>query len=290
MDISSLFGGGGRTFSFEFYPPKTAADTASLYKALEELKPLSPDFVSVTSSPNSPARLQTAALALLIRERFGFEPMVHLTCVIYTREEVEAITALLAAEGINNILALRGDLPPGFKPSSEYGSAAELVSHIKTLGGFHAAVAAYPEVHPRAENSAADIASLKCKLDAGASFAITQLFFDNSSYFSFVEKCRAAGITAPIIPGIMPVTGHSQLKKFTSLCGIKIPPDMAADLDRLGEDRAAICDYGVNRAIAQCEELLRGGAPGIHFYTLNKSASTRRILERLRRQYPAPRS
>ena len=287
MKIDSLLGGARRSFSFEFYPPKTAEDTKLLYQVLKELQPLKPDFVSVTSSTASGARLQSVALAKLIKEHFALEPLTHLTCIMYSREDVSVIAGQLRESGLENILALRGDKNAGLVPGQDFQYANELVSQLRGLGGFCVGVAAYPEKHPEAPSAAADIEHLKSKVDAGADFAITQLFFDNDGYFSFVERCRAAGITVPIIPGIMPVTSYSQLQKFVKMCGVVIPPQMAADLEKISGDREAVSRYGMDFALKQCRGLLAGGAPGIHFYTLNKSASTRMILGELRRQYPS---
>jgi len=284
MKISSLFTRGAPTFSFEFFPPKTAEDAKLLHGALKELEPLKPDFVSVTSSPAGGAKLQTAALARLIKESFALEPMVHLTGVVYSRADVEMIAAQLKELGIENVLALRGDIPPGnSRPVSDYAHADELVAHIKKMDGFCIGVAGYPQKHPEADTAQTDLEHLKLKTDAGADFIITQLFFDNALYFSFVKKCRAAGITVPVIPGLMPVTGYAQLQRFAKMCGVTVPPEMGSALEKIKDDRQAVADYGAQYALAQARGLLEGGAPGIHFYTLNKSASTRKILGELRK-------
>jgi len=261
-----------------------------LHLAMQELRELEPDFVSVTSSTANGARLQSTALAKLIKERFTLEPLTHLTCITYSREDVSVIAEQLRVSGLENILALRGDMQSGHVQSRDYLHACELVKQLRGLGGFCVGVAAYPEKHPESPSFAADMEQLKRKIDEGADFAITQLFFDNDSYFSFVERCRKAGIKVPIIPGIMPITSYVQVQKFARMCNVNVAPSMAATLEGMKDDRAAVVSYGMDFALKQSRALLSWGAPGIHFYTLNKSAATRKILGELRRQYPASRT
>jgi len=272
------------SFSFEFFPPKTPEDTKSLYQSIKELRELDPDFVSVTNPPSSVGALKTAAIALLIKEKFGLEPMAHFTCIAHSRQNISAICTELRRAGISNVLALRGDMPkdtaPDHKP--EFAHADGLVREIMADGGFCIGVAGYPEKHPEAPSMEEDIANLKRKLDAGASFVVTQLFFNNDSYFSFVDQCRKAGITAPIVPGLMPVTSYKQLKRFSDMCGAKIPEALAGKLSEIKDDTRAVIDYGIQYGLEQARGLLKGGAPGIHFYTFNRSVSSREILRKLK--------
>jgi len=272
------------SFSFEFFPPKTPEDTKALYQSIKELKELDPDFVSVTNPTTSVGALKTAAIALLIKEKFGLEPMAHFTCIAHSRPDIAAICAELRRAGISNVLALRGDMPKDLAPDHrpEFAHADGLVREIMAGGGFCIGVAGYPEKHPEAPSMEADIANLKRKLDAGASFVVTQLFFNNDSYFSFVDKCRKAGITAPIVPGLMPVTSYKQLNRFSERCGAKIPEELAERLAGIQNDSRAVVDYGIQYGLEQARGLLKGGAPGIHFYTLNRSVSSREILRKLK--------
>lgn len=272
------------SFSFEFFPPKTQEDTKTLYQSIKELRELGPDFVSVTNPASSVGALKTAAIALLIKEKFGLEPMAHFTCIAHSRRDITAICSELKRAGISNVLALRGDMPKDIDPDHkpEFNHADDLVGEIRTAGGFCIGVAGYPEKHPEAPSLAADIENLKRKLDRGASFVITQLFFNNDSYFSFVEQCRKAGITAPIVPGLMPVTSGKQLKRFAEMCGTRIPPAMTGKMALIQDDGKAVTEYGIQYGLDQARGLLKGGAPGIHFYTLNKSVSSREILRRLK--------
>lgn len=288
MKICDILKSSGRTFSFEFFPPKTQADTRQLYQAVKALVPLKPAFVSITHSSTGIAPYRTVALSSLIKHRIGVETMAHLTCISHSRREINVITKKLHKLNVNNILALRGDIPAirgvellPFK--SDYTHAIELVSHLKRLGNFCIGVAGYPERHPESPSLKADILRLKQKVSAGASFIITQLFFDNKSYFKFIKDCRKEGISVPIIPGIMPVTSYRQIRRFTKMCGASIPPKMLKKLESVKDNEKAIQAYGIDYALNQCRELLRKGAPGIHFYTLNRSKSTREILSRLRK-------
>ncbi len=275
------------TFSFEFFPPKTQETARHLFEALEILRGLEPDFVSVTHSPAGTGTLKTAALAKLIRDRFGLNPMAHLACITHTKAEIEGIVRELDGAGIENILALRGDYPPAYDiktASRNYKYASELVIQLKKLTSAGIGVAGYPQTHPQALTPEADLEHLKFKTDCGADFVITQLFFENSAYFDFVKRCRDAGITVPIIPGIMPVTGYNQLQKFSEMCRATVPPQLQARLDAVKDNPAEVAETGIAFAAEQCRELLRHGVPGIHFYTLNKSRATVEILRRLKKE------
>ncbi|MBI5201259.1 MAG: methylenetetrahydrofolate reductase [NAD(P)H] [Elusimicrobia bacterium] len=286
MKIPELFGKGKPVFSFEFFLPKTAEDLEAFKGTVRDLKKLDPGFVTITYGAGGSARDRTIDVAGLIKNELGLETAAHLTCIAHTKAEVDAILDRLKTLGLENIVALRGDVPKDrVVPPLErrdFKYAADLVAHIRGRNGFAMAVAGYPEKHPEAASLDADLTALKAKVDAGGDWVITQLFFDNVKYFDFVKRARAAGITCPIVPGIMPVTGFAQTQKFTAMCGTSIPHEMAADLEKIQADQEAVVRYGVDFATRQCRELLAGGAPGIHFYTLNRSHSTATILSRLR--------
>ncbi|HAC80337.1 MAG TPA: methylenetetrahydrofolate reductase [NAD(P)H] [Deltaproteobacteria bacterium] len=290
-----LYGGGVRidqilarpdpVFSFEFFPPKTDAGREALVGTIDELKPLDPAYVSVTYGAMGSNRGQVIEIVSEIKNRIGIEAMAHLTCVGHTREELSSVLDDLASVGIENVLALRGDPPPGTDFQATRGGfahAADLVALIRKRGGFCIGGAAYPEVHPDAPDAETDLGHLRAKVGAGTDFLVSQLFFDNQDYFSFLTQVRQAGIEVPVLPGIMPVTNLGQVKRFTDMCGAALPADLLRALEEAGDDEAAVLEIGVEHALQQCRDLLKGGAPGVHFYTLNKSASTREILTRLR--------
>jgi methylenetetrahydrofolate reductase (NADPH) len=278
--------GGDPVFSFEFFPPKTPEGEAALFAALQELRALEPAFVSVTWGAGGSTREKTIGIVSRIREDHGLEAMAHFTCVGATREDLHTALRQMEAAGISNVLALRGDPPQGsdsFEATEgglSYGS--ELVELVSAEYGFCVVGACYPEVHPEAPDRATDLENLKAKVEAGARVLVTQLFFDNDAYFGFVEDAREVGIDVPIVPGIMPITNAAQIKRFTSMCGATIPPRLTEALDARAEDSEAVAELGVSYATLQCAELLAGGAPGIHFYTLNRSPATRAILSSLK--------
>ena len=273
-------------FSFEFFPPKTDEGERVLGIALESLRQLDPDFVSVTYGSGGSTRDRTVKLTKWIKQELGIEAMAHLTCVGASRDELSAILSDVAAAGIDNVLALRGDPPRGettWTPHPEGLSyARELVELIGAEHEFCVGAACFPEVHADAPDLAHDLEHLKHKVDAGASFLITNLFFDNELYFRFVEEARAIGIDVPIVPGIMPITDLRQIKTITGMCGATIPPAVQEALEWRSHDPDAVLQLGVAHATLQCAELLARGAPGIHFYTLNRSHATRAILSALK--------
>ena len=287
MLIPELFTKGRPLFSFEFFLPKAPEDMEKFKATVRELKSLDPDFVTITYGAGGSGRAQTVETAGMIKAELGIETASHLTCVAHTKAEVSAVLARLRALRIENVVALRGDAPKDGSAlpveRRELPYAADLVRFIKAEGGFAMAVAGYPEKHPEAATPEADLARLKEKADAGGDWVITQLFFDNKDYFDFVRRARAAGVTRPIVPGIMPVTGFAQTKRFTEMCGAKLPQALLEGLAPIAEDKEAVVRYGVEWATRQCRELLAGGAPGVHFYTLNRSHSTAQVLENLRR-------
>ena len=284
---------GEPVFSFEFFPPKTDDGVRALFETVEALRPLAPTFGSVTYGAGGSTRQRTLELVKRLRRDTGIETMAHVTCVGSSRDEIAAVLDEVAEAGVQNVLALRGDPPRGettFRPHPDgFRYASELVAFIRSrpdrwpfcIGG-----AGYPEGHVETRDLALDLRHLKLKVDAGAQFLVTQLFFENAQYDRFVERARAAGIAVPIVPGIMPFTNVEQVERFTALCGASIPPKLRAAMEVRRADGDAARDLGVAYATLQCADLLRRGAPGVHFYTLNRSTSTRAILAALRASEP----
>ena len=291
MRIADRLKEGRPVFSFEFFPPKSDEALDQLEGTIAELRPLEPDFVSVTYGAGGSTREKTIDLVTRIKRETGIEAMAHLTCVGSTRDDLRHVLERLAGNGVENVLALRGDPPKGQSTFTAtdggYRYANELVDFIREGFGesFCVGGAGYPEKHIECGNPAVDLANLKRKVDAGAQFLITQLFFDNRKYFEFVDNARVAGITVPIIPGIMPITNAGQIERFTMMCGATLPFRLAAELDRRRDNPKAVMQLGVAHATAQCLELIQGGAPGIHFYTLNRSLATRQVLQAIRIVY-----
>jgi methylenetetrahydrofolate reductase (NADH) len=276
----------GPVFSFEFFPPKTEEGWTNLREALESLVALEPDFASVTYGAGGSTRDKTLEVTKWLKQGLGIEAMCHLSCVGSTREELVGILDGIEAAGIENVLALRGDPPRGeteWRPHpGGLHYSTELAALISGRPAFGIGAACFPEVHPEAPDLAHDLRFLKQKVENGASFLITQLFFDNELYFNFVEEARAAGIDVAIIPGIMPITEVRQIKTITGMCGASIPPALLQALEWRANDPEAVLQLGVAYATLQCAELLARGAPGIHFYTLNRSHASRAILSALK--------
>ena len=273
-------------FSFEFFPPKTEEGERNLWNALEELKRDEPAFVSVTYGAGGSTRDRTIGIVKRIKSEVGLEAMAHFTCVGSTVEELRGTLDEMAAAGVENVLALRGDPPEGetewVKTEGGLAYSTELAELIAADYDFSIGAACFPEVHPEATDLESDLSFLKRKVEAGARFLITQLFFDNELYFDFVREARAVGIDVPIVPGIIPVTGYAQIKRFTERCGASIPERYERELAARADDPDAVKDLGVAYATLQCSDLLARGAPGIHFYTLNRSPATRAILSALK--------
>jgi len=292
MRIDEIIAAGGDpVFSFEFFPPKTDEGEQRLFEALEALRPLEPSFVSVTWGAGGSTRSRTIDIVTRIRENHGLEAMAHFTCVGATTDDLHAALRQMRDAGIENVLALRGDPPQGeTRFVATEGGLSYATDLTRLVAGsyddFCLVGACYPEVHTEAESREGDLARLKEKVDAGARVLITQLFFDNAAYFRFVEDARAAGIDVPIVPGIMPIISTAGIKRMTSLCGAIIPPALLDALERRGDDAEAVAELGVAYATLQCAELLASGAPGIHFYTINRSPATRAILAALRLMQP----
>jgi methylenetetrahydrofolate reductase (NADPH) len=286
MRIDQILANGRPTFSFEFFPPKTEKGEQNLYAALGELRTLDPSFVSVTYGAGGSTREKTIEIVKRIREQYGLEAMAHFTCVGATVPQLRGTLDEMEQAGIDNVLALRGDPPAGqeewVKTVGGLEYSRELVELIRADYPFAIGAACFPETHIHATSAEDDLYYLKEKVDAGAAFLITQLFFDNGLYFDFVRRARDIGIDVPIVPGIMPITNVKQLERMTSLCGATIPARLRRELVSRSGQPDAVGDFGVAYATMQCAELLRGGAPGIHFYTLNRSPATRAILSALK--------
>lgn len=286
MKIADKLKSGEPSFSFEFFPPKNDEGLDRLFQAIAELKPYEPTYVSVTYGAGGSTRRMTVDLVRRIKQEAGIETMAHLTCVGATRQELLQVLAQLEQAGIENVLALGGDPPKGeadfVKPTDGLDHATELIELIRAHHDFCLVAACYPEVHPEAVSAASDLEYTKRKVELGAEILVTQLFFDNADYFRFVDRARAIGIDVPIIAGIMPVTNLAQIKRFTAMCGSTLPQKLIERLERAGNDPAAVRAVGVEHATRQCRELLARGAPGVHFYTLNRSTATREILTALR--------
>jgi len=278
----------GPTISFEFFPPKTPEQEAHLFEVLDELKKFKPDFTSVTYGALGTTAGKTMFWVKEIKQKFGIEPVAHLTCVAASREEIKAQLDEFEASGINNILALRGDPPAGemefVPPKNGFSHACELVSFIKEQKpNFCVGVAGYPEGHPEATSLDKDIECLKLKVDVGADFIITQLFFDNQLFFAFLDKCKKAGISVPIIPGLMPITSLKQLKKMTEMCGASIPADLLKKLEAAADNIEKVQQIGVEQAVGQARDLLAKGVHGLHFFVMNQSGPISKILRQLGR-------
>ncbi len=290
MRIDRLLDERRPVFSFEFFPPKTDEGRRTLEGTLETLKDDSPDYVSVTYGAGGTTRNRTVEITKSIKQDLGIEAMAHLSCVGEPADRIAEILSEIEAAGIENVLALRGDPPRGeteWQPHpGGLSFSIDLIRLIRERFDFCVGAACFPEIHPDAPDRASDLGYARDKAEAGAGFLITQLFFDNDSYFAYVEEARAAGIEVPIIPGIMPITNYGQIKRFTEMCGATIPADLTAQLDGRADDPEAVAELGVAYATLQCSDLLARGAPGIHFYTLNRSPATRAILAALRAAHP----
>jgi methylenetetrahydrofolate reductase (NADPH) len=284
--LQTLLASGQRSFSFEFFPPKDDAAEAVLWDAIRRLEPLRPTYVSVTYGAGGSTRERTTRIVEQIAEHTTLTPVAHLTCVGSSVAELRRVVGDYAAAGIQNVLALRGDPPGG--PAAPWerhpeglNYATDLVRLVRSLGSFCIGVAAFPDVHPASEDIEADARVLALKADAGAQFAVTQFFFRPEPYFTLVERARAHGCDIPIIPGIMPVTNVRQIKRFAELSGAPMPAEVTDRLQAVADDPAAVRAVGVELATELCSRLLDGGAPGLHFYTLNRSTATLEVFDRL---------
>ncbi|HEY4450560.1 MAG TPA: methylenetetrahydrofolate reductase [NAD(P)H] [Solirubrobacteraceae bacterium] len=290
MRIDQIISAGHPVFSFEFFPPKTEVGEQNLYAALADLRPLEPSFVSVTYGAGGSTREKTIEIVKRVKEDWGLEAMAHFTCVGATVPELRATLEEMREAGLDNVLALRGDPPAGerewTKTEGGLEYSRELVELIAEDYPFAIGAACFPETHIHASSPEDDLRYLGEKVSAGVDFLITQLFFDNAFYFDFIARARAAGITVPIIPGIIPITQVGQVEKMAAMCGSAIPEELRSELHAREGDPEAVLDFGVAYATLQCAELLAAGAPGIHFYTLNRSPATRAILSALKLARP----
>jgi methylenetetrahydrofolate reductase (NADPH) len=285
VKLADLYARPGLTLSVEFFPPKTDKGDENLFREIEIIKRLKPAFCSVTYGAGGSTREKTVDLVDRIHKECALEVMCHLTVVGQSKSEARIVLRKLQKKGIENVLALGGDPPQGmadWKPHPDgFHYAAELVRAAKALGGFSVAVAGFPEVHPRAESRASDLKFLKEKVDAGAVAIITQLFFDNQDFYRYVEDVKKLGVAVPIVPGILPILSAPQVRRFTTLCCSKIPPQLERELAKVENDDDAAVEVGIEYATRQCEDLIKRGVPGIHFYSLNKSHSFQAICQNL---------
>ncbi len=285
MKLRDLYGRSELTLSFEFFPPKTEKGEESLFNEIGVLKALDPSFCSVTYGAGGSTRERTMDLVDRIHQECGIEVMCHLTVVGQSKDEVRSILVKLKNRGIENIIALGGDPPQGvveWTPHPDgFHHSIELVREAVVHDWFSIAVAGFPEVHPRAESREADLKYLKEKVDAGAEVVITQLFFDNEDFYHYVEDLRSLGVCAPIVPGILPILSVPQVRRFTALCGAKIPPRLERLLEKVEDDEEGAVRLGIDYATEQCEGLLKFGVPGIHFYSLNKSRSVKAVFKNM---------
>jgi len=285
MRIDRLFGLGLPTISFEFFPPKNEGGWAQLYQAIGELHALKPSYVSVTYGAGGSTRGKTLDLVSRIQNELKIQSMAHLTCVGHTADEIGGILDDLWNSGIRNVLALRGDPPAGQSSFTAtpggFAYADQLVKYVRSRHDFCVGVAGYPEGHPQCLNRTRDMEHLKAKVDNGAHFVVTQLFFDNQDFYRFRDQAHSMGIKVPLVAGIMPILNVGQIKRFISMCGAKIPHPLLTKLEGLESDPEAVYTAGVEYAIQQCKDLLANGCEGIHFYTLNKSKATVQICKAL---------
>jgi methylenetetrahydrofolate reductase (NADPH) len=282
MRIDEILASKRPVFSVEFFPPKTETASEQLFATARSLRELEPDFVSVTYGAGGSTRDGTVEITRALKDDLGFETMAHLSCVGETKEGLAATLDRIAATGIENVFALRGDPPRGqedfVQPAGGLGSAAELAAFIADGWDFAIGGACFPEVHPEAPDLNTDLAYLRSKVEAGASFLVTQLFFDNQVYFDFVAAAREKGIEVPIIAGVIPVASFAQTKRICKLCDASIPPRLEETFATAEGDERAEFELGIAYAAQQCAELLVAGAPGIHFYALNRAPATRAVL------------
>lgn len=286
MRFSEIYNQSKPILSFEFFPPKKKENLQQTFQMIAELGELAPDFMTVTYGAGGGTRSLTRQMVGYIHNDLKVPAVAHLTCIGHTTEELDQVLENLKSEGIDKILALRGDAPqsPSEVNSNQqaFSNAWELTEYITKRGDFSVAVAGYPETHRDAISPEADIEYLKEKISAGAEVVLTQLFFDSDFYFRFLEKTKKAGINVPIVPGIMPIANVSQIKRFTEMCGASIPKQLQKDLSSLENQPESVLQFGIDYATEQCQKLLSGGAPGLHIYTLNRCAQTKPIVENLK--------
>ena len=272
-----------RKFSFEFFPPRTEESTARLQLTQKALAELGPDFFSVTYGAGGSTREKTFETVVDIREKTGINAAPHISCVGSTNDDLEAVLGSYREQGLDHLVALRGDLPSGSVGMGALRYANELVDFIRKHSGdyFHIDVACYPEFHPQSQSAKQDLANFKRKVDAGANGAITQYFYNADAYYHFIDDCEKLGIDIPIVPGIMPITNCTQLTRFSEACGAEIPRWILQRLRDFGDDRESIVKFGVEVTTTLCQQLLESGAPGLHFYTMNQAVASTQIWQNL---------
>jgi len=279
MKIRELFGKGRVVFSCEVFPPKKTAPVDSIFQTLDGLRAVKPDFISVTfgAGGSDTVNQTTHEIASLVENRYQTTAMAHLTCVGAGREDVDRLLVQLKNDGVENILALRGDINPNYPVKTDFAHASDLIAYIRARSGFGISAACYPEGHPESPDPVSDIRHLKEKVDAGAEHLVSQLFFDNEDFFRFVERCRIAGITVPIEAGIMPVLSAKSIQRMVSLCGASLPRKLTRILARYGDHPQAMREAGIAYAMDQISDLIAGGVEGIHLYTMNDAEVSRQI-------------
>ncbi len=286
MKINEKLNASSPVFSFEFFPPKDSEGFTALFETIGQLKPAAPGFVSVTYGAGGSTRSKTVDLVGKIKNNIGIESMAHLTCVGHDQQEIRSVLESLQAQNIENVLALRGDPPQGeekfVKTDGGFEFGNELVAFMKKNFSFCIGAACYPEGHVECRDLDKDIENLKRKVDSGVDFLVTQLFFDNRCYFEFLDRAQKENINVPVIPGIMPILNLRQIQRFTKMCGASLSQSLMVKFEGVQDDNEKVRQIGIEHAIGQCRELLKNKAPGIHFYTLNRSKATLAILGALR--------
>lgn len=283
MKISEIHAKKRPVISFEIFPPKHGAALQNIDETLSILSELKPDFISVTfGAGGSSNNNRTIELAKKIKEEYHIEPVVHLTCLTYSKEEIDAFSQILLENGLNNVFALRGDRNPDIPPKHDFAHANELTAYLKTKGDFCIGGACYPECHPDSSDRISEMRHLKAKVDAGAEYLLSQLFFENDMYYAFEEDCRIAGIEVPISPGIMPVINKAQIERMVTMCGASLPERFRKIMNRYEDNKQALFDAGVAYAVSQIIDLLANDVDGIHLYTMNNPAVARKICESIK--------
>lgn len=283
MMISDIYKKGKRSLSFEIFPPKKDSELKNIDETLSVLCELNPDFISVTFGAGGSSNCnRTIELAKKIKYKYQVEPVVHLTCLCYSKSEIDEFSDILKKEGIQNVLALRGDKNPDIQEKEDFKHASDLIEYLRKKESFCIAGACYPECHPESENRVSEMKYLRKKVDSGAEVLLSQLFFDNDYFFRFVEDCRIAGIEVPVIPGVMPVINAAQIKRMVTMCGASFPERFQKIIHRYENNKEALFDAGMSYALSQIIDLLASDIEGIHLYTMNNPVVARKICEGIR--------
>jgi methylenetetrahydrofolate reductase (NADPH) len=283
MKISEIYKENKKSLSFEIFPPKKDSELKNIDETLAILCELNPDYISVTFGAGGSANCnRTIELAKKIKQEYHVEPVVHLTCLHYGQAEIDEFAKILKEEGIQNVLALRGDKNPAIPEKGDYKHASDLISYMKSKGDFCFLGACYPECHPESDSRVSEIKNIKTKVDAGAEVLLSQLFFDNTQFFRFLEECRIADVNVPVIPGIMPVINAAQIKRMITMCGAAFPVRFQKIINKYEDNREALFDAGMSYALSQIIDLLVSDIDGIHLYTMNNPLVARRICEGIR--------